>query len=133
MSNAWHFDIRDDLFAIQHPEDGSDFLASVFNVVAVEKATGRRFVHNFSFGSAHVVSDEDGCYIFSYREEALLRATKLLARIQAADASGSLASPAGSQYWTETQPVYGSAEYGLQEREIVASEEREALLAEALS
>lgn len=130
MKNAWRLDIRDDLFALQHPEDGSEFTASTFYVIAVNDVTGRCFAHGFAFPSAKLVDGEEGLGIASFRDEALARAEKLLKRIVEAQERGEFTTPIGRRYWREIQPVYGSQAYVAQQPEIVAQEKQDALEAE---
>jgi hypothetical protein len=114
-AKIWELDLQDDLFALQHPEDGSEFTASVFYVVATNPVTGERYAHDHSFYSAHVVSggdfDGDMGGIASYREEALAKAEAFLTKVKAAQAAGRFTSPVDRLHWNETYPVYGSRAY----------------------
>lgn len=112
----WTLSIQDDLFGVQHPEDGSEFTASVFYIIATDERTGRRFAHDHSIKSAHAVSeyDADGEWfggVASYRPEALAKAEALLAKMRAAQEAGTFVTPVGRAHWNEIYPVYGSPAY----------------------
>jgi hypothetical protein len=118
--------IREDLFSLQHPEDGSDYTASVYYVVATDKR-GRRFAHDYRFKGAETFAEYDAegdyfCGVRDTRETAIAKARWLLARIQHAMNAGAFGSPVGRQYWNEIDPVYGSEAYLAYEPEIVAQE-----------
>lgn len=126
----WELEVRDDLFGIQHPEDGSEYTASVFYITATA-ADGRRFAHDHRFHSAEAFSgyESDGEWyagISSFREEALAKAEALLARMMAAQATGRWTSPVDREHWYEIDPVYGSEAYIGAEPELVAREKAEA-------
>jgi hypothetical protein len=131
-TTTWDLSIRDDLFALTHPEDGSEFTASVFYVIA-EAPDGRRYAHEHRFYSAHVSCqvEPDGEYIggiASYREKALAKAERFLAKVKAAQVAGRFVTPVDREHWYEIEPCYGSEAYCQQEVEIVADERaREAL------
>jgi hypothetical protein len=121
---AWELSIRDDLFALQHPEDGSEFTASKFYIIA-ENEQGQRFAHYHVIESARAVSDDEGfSRISSYREESLAKIEALLAKMKTAQAAGIWTSPVDRPHWQEIEPVYGSWAYIAAQPEIVAAERR---------
>lgn len=86
-ATRWELDLRDDLFGLIHPEDGSEFTASVFYVVATGP-DGRRFAHERRFESAHVVVEDDYTGIASYRSEALIKAERFFEKVLSAQRAG---------------------------------------------
>lgn len=129
---TWELEVRDDLFALAHPEDGSEYTASVFYIIATD-ARGTRYAHDHQFRSAETfeVHDEDGysAGIRSFREEALAQAEALLAKMKAAQAAGRFTTPVGRDHWSEMDPVYGSEAYIRQEPMLVARERAEEMKA----
>jgi hypothetical protein len=119
----WELDLRDDLFGLRHPEDGSEFTASVFYVVATGP-DGRRYAHERRFDSAHVVVTDDYMGIASYRSEALAKAERLYERILSAQRAGLWEGPT-NVHWHEIDPVYGSSAYVQAEPALVARERAE--------
>lgn len=123
---TWTLELRDDLFALRHPEDSSEYTASVFYVIATDYETGRRYAHDHLFKTAHVYeeTDEDG-YFSGIADTKWLdqpKAERFLAKVQAAQAAGKFTTPVGRPHWTEMDPVYGTARYEQLEPEIVAWE-----------
>ncbi len=122
----WTLGLQDDLFALTHPEDGSEYTASVFFVVATNEVTGERYAHDHRFYSAHTYAetDEDGyyCGIASHKELTVAQAEAFLAKVQAAQAAGRFTTPVDRNHWVETYPVYGSPAYIQSEPEQVAAE-----------
>lgn len=123
-NTRWELDLRDDLFALRHPEDGSEFTASVFYVVATAP-DGRRYAHEHRFGSAHVVVTDDYMGIASYRQEALAKAERFFERVLAAQRAGLWTGP--NAHWHESDPVYGSEAYVRDEPMVVACERADEL------
>lgn len=120
VKTRWELDLRDDLFGLRHPEDGSEFTASVFYVVATSP-DGRRYAHERRFESAHVVIEDDYMGIASYRAEALAKAERFFERVLTAQRMGLWEGPINT-HWHEIDPVYGSAAYVQAEPELVARE-----------
>lgn len=118
----WELDLRDDLFSLRHPEDGSEFTASVFYVVATS-SDGRRYAHAHRFPSAHVVVDDDYMGISSYRAEAQAKAERFFERVLEAQRLGLWTGP--NAHWHEIDPVYGSWAYVRAEPALVARERAE--------
>lgn len=108
----WEIDVADDLYELQHPEDGNPFFAAAFYVRATD-GNGRRFIHAHVFNSAHVTRTG----IASYRDEALADAERLAAAIKVAQQAGAWTTPVGKPMWREGQPAYGSLTYELERRE----------------
>lgn len=119
----WELDLRDDLFGLRHPEDGSEFTASMFYVVATSP-DGRRYAHGHRFESAHVVVEDDYMGIASYRNEALAKAERFYERVLSAQQAGLWQGPTNA-HWHEIDPVYGSAAYVRVEPLLVARERAE--------
>ena len=119
----WDLDLRDDLFGLRHPEDGSEFAASVFYVVATGP-DGRRYAHERRFESAHVVITDDYMGIASYRSEALAKAERFYERVLSAQRAGLWEGPENT-HWHEIDPVYGSVAYVQAEPMLVARERAE--------
>lgn len=118
----WDLDLRDDLFGLRHhPEDGSEFTASVFYVVATGP-DGRRYAHEHRFESAHIVVEDDYMGIASYRPKALAEAERLFEKVLAAQRMGFWTGPINA-HWHEIDPVYGSAAY-VQAEPMLAARER---------
>lgn len=104
---SWQLILMSDLVKVGvHPEDGRDIIRELW-FVAAENEAGRRFRH-----VAMGTQDE--------AEERLV----LLVIDGGVD-------PVRSNCWDETYPVYGSAEYQLQEPEIARAEKKECLEREA--
>jgi hypothetical protein len=101
------FAVCSDLYVAGRTEDGEDYTAEVYFVVA-EDARGNRWRHHASFpGAGTPEYDEEGFgpYFADVRESAKAEADKLLARIVAAGGRIDLA------HWSEDRPAYGSAAY----------------------
>ncbi len=121
---TWTLSLRDDLTALQHPEDGSEFTASVFYIVATNER-GERFAHDYRFHSAETYDNEYGMGIRSFRDEAEAKAKKLLAKMEATLLAGTFVSPVGRAHWAEIDAEYGSIAYQELEPEMIARERAE--------
>jgi hypothetical protein len=98
------FGIVSDLYTAGMCDDGTPFIAEQFYILATDE-TGRRWRHNAIFNGCRVMSGEDGCMFIDIRTNAVVRATQLLMRIEAAGGVIDM------QYWDETYPEYGSDAY----------------------
>lgn len=98
------FGVASDLYLAGRTEDGHDFTAELYYVVA-EDARGNRWRHETNFPGADAQRDEDGFWHFGdVRETAQKRAERLLARVERV---GQI-NPA---HWRDMRPAYGSAAY----------------------
>ena len=97
--------IASDLYYAGRTEDGREYHAEVFYVLAEDKA-GNRWSHNARFAGCKVEFDyEDGINrFFDVRPEATAAAERLLARMKAA-------GRINLAHWTEARPCYGSSAY----------------------
>jgi hypothetical protein len=99
------FSVAADLYLAGRTEDGEDFTAELYYIVA-EDERGNRWRHAVNFPGADAQRDDDGCWHFGdVREAAQARAERLLARIER---SGCQADNAN---WREMRPAYGSPAY----------------------
>jgi hypothetical protein len=99
------FDVGSDLYLAGRTEDGQDFTAELYYVMA-EDASGNRWRHETNFPGADAQRDEDGYWHFGdVREAAQRAAEQLLARIERAGGQLDLT------HWREARPAYGSAAY----------------------
>jgi hypothetical protein len=100
------FSVISDLYNAGKTEDGEDFTAETFMVLA-EDENGNRWAHNRSFEGCIVHIDlECGMTHFEdIREAARAHADRLLARILE---SGRVDL---DSHWSERRPCYGSAAY----------------------
>tara|TARA_R110000868_G_scaffold278108_1_gene537916 strand:- start:52 stop:441 length:390 start_codon:yes stop_codon:yes gene_type:complete len=104
--------VVDDAYCAGVTEDGENFIATVYRVVA-EDATGARWVHEASFRGTKRVVDEDGIDHFpDLRAAALAAAERLCARVTAA-------ATINLDHWRSTRPCYGSAAYVSEGQEAV--------------
>ena len=101
----YQFSVVSDLYLAGRTEDGADFTAEVYYVVA-EDARGNRYAHVSRFPGADASRDDDGYWHFAdVREASAAEATRLCARIEAA---GGVIDHA---HWSPMRPAYGSAAY----------------------
>ena len=104
-----NFGIGSDLYVAGRDEDGREFHAELFYLVA-EDNSGNRWAHASTFPGCMVEdwNDEDGGSGRAFndiRPQAQADAQALLARIQAAGGQINL------DHWREMRPAYGSAAY----------------------
>jgi len=103
---ALSFSVVSDLYVAGRREDGTDFIAEQYYVVA-EDARGNRWSHNAVFNGCRVECDDEDYYqqyFIDIREEAHARADKLLARIR-------IAPSIDMECWEAIRPAYGSLAY----------------------
>lgn len=103
-SSKLTFAIASDLYRAGYTDDGQEFIAEVFYVVA-ENDHGDRWEHTSRFPGCKVDGDEWGTGFADIRPEATAKAARLLARIEAAGGRIDLA------HWRAGRPVYGSDAY----------------------
>lgn len=102
---TYQFQVVSDLYLAGRTEDGEDFTAEVYYVVA-EDERGNRWAHVSRFAGAEASRDEDGFWHFAdVREASVAEANRLCARIEAA---GGVINHA---HWSSMRPAYGSAAY----------------------
>lgn len=102
---TYQFQVVSDLYLAGRTEDGEDFTAEVYYVVA-EDERGNRWAHVSRFAGAEASRDEDGYWHFAdVREASVAEANRLCARIEAAG------SPLNFDHWFGMSPAYGSAAY----------------------
>ena len=101
--------VTSDLYVAGKTEDGVDFTAERYFVIA-EYSNGERICHStFYNGCNPVQDDEDGYWHFGdIREEARALADKLAQRVDQAIKDGLALN---MDYWNPTRPVYGSPAY----------------------
>lgn len=113
------FFVSSDLYCAGYTEDGDQFAAERYYVVA-ETSNGTRFKHVKQFNSTEAEFDEDeegfGHTVFpDLREEAVAKANDLLSKIEAHTKSGGKLDPG---LWYEIDPRYGSESYqGMNDQE----------------
>lgn len=101
-----HFDVASDLYVAGRTEDGRDYTAEIYMVIA-EDQRGNRWVHRDMFQGCEAGHDDEGWpYFADIRGTAQAAAETLRARIVAAGGAVDL-----GQYWTATRPAYGSRAY----------------------
>lgn len=107
-ANQVTIEIGSDLYVAGRTEDGHEYTAEVYFVVATN-ARGDRWRHASSFPGCKTESDEEGYTHFAdIREQAQRDAQTLVDRIQSRiNAGGAL----NLQHWHEDRPVYGSSAY----------------------
>ena len=105
MKQKFFFDVASDLYLAGKTEDGRDFHAELYYVVA-EDADGNRWRHETSFRGADPVRHDDGFWQFGdVRASAQAAAERLVLAIQRKGGAIDLA------HWREMRPAYGSAAY----------------------
>lgn len=99
-NTKWEVGVASDLYDAGTNEDGEMMEGLSFYLVA-EAPNGRRFTHfeRFLSPSRGWLQSTEGAV------------NRLLARVQAAQASGKWTTPEGSVFWTEVAPAYGSEAY----------------------
>ena len=108
---AFTFNLRDDLVSIGLTEDGDERVGYLWFVIAEERATGRRFAHDYTEVTAwSEVPDVFGVF------------AGLLARIEASGIN-----PKGRAHWREVEPAYGSPFWTAWDRAIDARERADEL------
>jgi len=108
MNSTFTSYIASDLYHAGYTEDGQSFIAEVY-YVTLENQAGRRFRHTSSFYGVERLVDEDGDdYFADRRDQATVKANRLVDRVNAALQSGKGIDMA---YWEEVDPAYGSDEY----------------------
>jgi hypothetical protein len=101
----YQFNVASDIYLAGRTEDGENFTAEVYYVVA-EDERGNRWSHFSRFAGAEASRDEDGFWHFAdVREAARAEAERLLARVEAAG------SPLNFDHWFGMAPAYGSFAY----------------------
>lgn len=109
MSNL-EFEVACDLYHAGKTEDGRDYEAELYYIVATHP-NGDRWMHNAVFHGcvAHVCTDPEDygmTHFEDVRDAARAKAAKLLARIEARGGRVAL-----SKHWTPMRPMYGSNAY----------------------
>jgi hypothetical protein len=100
------FEVASDLYLAGRTEDGQDFTAELYYVVA-EDASGNRWRHETGFPGADAQRDDDGCWHFGdVREAAQAAADRLRYSFMPPQAA-----PFDPAHWREMRPAYGSAAY----------------------
>jgi hypothetical protein len=109
MNATYTASVASDLFNAGRTEDGTPFIAEIY-FVEIENAAGRRFRHDGTFSGVEVLVDEyeGGNYFVDRREEAIAKAERLAARINAALKAG---DGIDLTFWEEVDPAYGSDAY----------------------
>lgn len=101
-----HFEIVSDLYSPGRSEDGTEYTAEVYYLQA-EDERGNRWAHDVSFpGCVRHEDDEGWPHFEDIREAAMLRAQRLLERIEAAGGQVCL-----DRHWHSVRPCYGSRAY----------------------
>lgn len=105
---AFTFNLRDSLVSLGFTEDGDEGVGHLWYVIAEERATGRRFAHDYT----EVTAWGDVPDVFA----------GLLARIEASGIN-----PKGRAHWREIEPAYGSPFWTAWDRAIDARERADEL------
>jgi hypothetical protein len=99
----YHFAVASDLYNAGRNEDGREYHAEVYYVIATDEA-GARWSHHSRFKGCKVVATDDGPAFLDLREQAQAQVERLRARIE-------LAGAIDLDYWREERPAYGSSAY----------------------
>jgi hypothetical protein len=99
------FGVESDLYVAGRTEDGCDYTAELYFVVA-EDDNGNRWRHRDTFAGCRVMDDEEG-----ERHFVDVRASAEASAQRLALASERAASTIDLAEWVELRPVYGSAAY----------------------
>ncbi len=100
-------DVISDLYRAGVTEDGEDYTAEMYKILA-ESEDGSRWVHNMTFAGCCASYTEDGVYFDDIREEAMKRAKAFANKIRKHLANG---GSLDLDCWVERDPAYGSRAY----------------------
>jgi hypothetical protein len=105
MATPYTFTVASDLRKYGTTEDGEDYFAEVYYVMATD-ALGNRFVHNKTFDCCLTEDGEEWTIFNNVSEQAIIEVDALLAKIQQA-------APVelDPRYWIGSYAAYGSAAY----------------------
>ncbi len=115
------FFVHSDLYAAGRTEDGEDFVAKCYYVVA-ENERGRRWRHQDTFRGVIVRHTEEGPAFVDNSTEAFGHAQRIVETCQRPRV---VAIPVETQ-WIEIDPAYGSEAYTAAEADIVLRERADA-------
>ena len=108
MKSTYFANVSSECYHAGYTDDGEAYIAECY-FVSISNEAGRRFCHTVGFnGVVRETCKHNGDYFVSCREEALVKAERLAARVNNALAAGVALD---FSFWREIDPVYGSKEY----------------------